>query len=200
MLVIPDEIYAQRIAGHVKEIINLLGENVNRSGLAETPDRVARALMEMTSGYDADVPALLKLFDSEDDELVYNQMVVMSDIPFTSMCEHHMQPFAGVAHVGYLPAGGRVVGLSKLVRVVDAFAARLQVQERLTQQVAEALFVHASAKYGAACVVEASHGCMECRGVRRNGITTTTSALYGEFEKPEVRAEFLQLIAMRRRR
>ncbi len=199
MLVIPDEVYVNRIAVHVKEIINLLGENVNRSGLGETPVRVARALMEMTAGYAVDVSALLKKFDPEDGELVYDQMVVQSDIPFTSLCEHHMQPFVGKVHVGYLPNRGKVVGLSKLVRVVDAFAARLQVQERLTQQVAEALYLHASQAYGAGCVIEASHGCMECRGVRRNGITTTTSALYGEFEKAEVRAEFLQLVAMRRR-
>ncbi len=180
------------LAAHaVKTLLTALGENTERSGLLETPGRVAKALMEMTSGNDVDAEALLKSFP--DDGERYDEMIVVSNIPFTSLCEHHMLPFRGHAAVGYIP-DGRWVGLSKLARLVDAYAKRLQVQERLTVQVASTL-ANALRCKGTGVVLRATHQCMECRGVQKHGSVTTTNSLLGVFREPAVRAEFFHSIA-----
>ena len=160
-----------------------------REGLVETPARAANALEELTSGYSVDVAGLLKTFDSDG----YDEMVAQTAIPFYSLCEHHLLPFHGVAHVAYIP-NGRIVGLSKLARLVDAYARRLQVQERLTQQVATALETHLEA-VGVMVIVEAEHLCMAMRGVERPGAITKTSAVRGAMKtKPEARAEAQALL------
>ena len=165
-------------------------EHKLREGLQDTPSRVAKAWEFWTSGYGRDVADVLKTF--EDGAEGVDEMVLVKDIPFYTHCEHHMAPFFGTATIGYIP-NGKVVGLSKLSRVLDIFARRLQVQERLTCQVADALMQHLQPK-GAAVLVRARHLCMESRGVCQQGHHTTTSALRGVFkEQPEVRAEFLQL-------
>lgn len=173
----------------VRVLLAHVGEDVERAGLLDTPDRVARALREMTSGYRDDPAAILaRTFDDRCDE-----MVVVSGVDFTSLCEHHLLPFVGVAHVAYLP-GERVVGLSKLARLVDCYARRLQVQERMTVQIAEAIAEHLSPR-GVGVVVEAHHSCMGCRGVRKPNARMVTSAMHGVFrDEPEARAEFLALI------
>jgi len=176
------------IDSHITSILGELGEDASRDGLQETPTRVARALRELTCGYTVDVDNLLKTFDGEG----ANEMVVVRNIPFHSLCEHHMLPFFGVAHVAYLP-GERIVGLSKLARLVDAYARRLQVQERLTKQVADTLD-RVLAPKGVGVVIEARHFCMEMRGVRQQGSTTRTTALRGVFEYDRTRAEFLAAI------
>lgn len=165
------------------------GEDSTREGLRETPGRAARAWMEMTSGYDVDVAALLKTFDSNG----YDEMVVVADVPFASLCEHHLLPFTGKAHVVYIPSG-RIVGLSKIPRLIDAFSRRLQVQERLTIEIADALDEHLSPT-GTMVVVEAVHSCASLRGVRKAGMVMRTSAVRGALrDKPEARAEALALI------
>lgn len=175
------------------QLLAQLGEDPTREGLAETPSRVARAWAEWTSGYAQRPEDILKCF--EDGSENYDEMVFQGNIPFYSHCEHHLAPFFGTAHVAYIP-DGRVVGLSKLTRLVDVFAHRLQVQERLTRQIAEALDENLH-PLGVAVVVRARHFCMESRGVRKVGTHTTTSALLGVFrDKPEVRAEFLSLARM----
>lgn len=157
--------------------------------LEETPRRAARGFLELTSGYDVDVPALFKTFDANG----YDEMVVVRDIPFSSLCEHHLLPFYGKAAVAYIP-NGRIVGLSKLARLVDAFARRLQVQERLTEQVADAMVEHLNPA-GVAVVMSAEHLCMSIRGARTPGAMTVTSSLRGAmFEKPEARAEVMALL------
>ncbi len=166
------------------------------SVIEDTPGRAARALLEMTAGYAVDVPALLKTFDDGGEG--YNQMVLVTGIEFTSLCEHHLLPFYGEAHVAYLPKN-KVYGLSKLARVVDAYAKRLQVQERLTKQIAEAVAGPMTdgrpvTTNGAACVIRAKHMCMGCRGVVKPDAETVTSHLIGEFYDGPVRAEFLSLI------
>lgn len=182
----------KRIEAAVREILAAVGEDPDRSGLADTPARVARAYGELLGGYEEN-PAdhLERQFEVDHDE-----MVVVRDIPFSSLCEHHMLPFVGRAHVAYLPGrDGKVCGLSKLARVVDGYAKRLQVQERLTVQVADALMerLHAT---GALVVMEAEHLCMTVRGVRKPGAVTTTSALRGLLKSnPSTRAEALRLIA-----
>jgi len=164
------------------------GEEPTRDGLVETPVRAANALVELTAGYGVDVAALLKTFDAEG----HDEMVVQTGIPFYSLCEHHLLPFFGTAHVAYIP-DGKIVGLSKLARVVDAFARRLQVQERLTDQVAGALEV--LKPRGIMVLVEAEHLCMAMRGVERPGAITRTSAVRGAMKtKPEARAEALSLL------
>lgn len=166
-----------------------VGEDPTREGLVDTPARVAKAWREMTEGYAQDPAEILsKVFPSESSD----SMVLVRGIPFVSMCEHHCLPFTGVAHVAYLPSPGNVVGLSKLARLVHCFAKRLQVQERLTQQITQALVEHLK-PLGAACVIEATHSCMSLRGVRAPA-TMVTSDLQGSFRQPEVRAEFLSLI------
>jgi GTP cyclohydrolase IA len=159
--------------------------------LTDTPRRLVAMLREMTSGHAADVGQLLTLFEND---ASYDEMVCVGPIPFYSLCEHHIAPFFGDAWVAYVPDNGRIVGLSKLARVVDAYAKRLQVQERLTAQVADALTEHLRPK-GVGVQIRARHLCMEMRGVRKAGAATTTTALRGVFlSKPEARAEFLHAV------
>lgn len=177
----------------VRYILRYIGEDVGREGLRETPSRVRRSWDELFSGYSADVEGLFKTFK----EGACDEMIVVRDIDFHSMCEHHMLPFVGVAHVAYIPKG-RIVGLSKIARLVEVFARRLQVQERMTIQITEAIQHHLNPQ-GCACVIEAKHLCMACRGVRKSGSSMVTSSLKGTFsEEPDCRNEFLQLIHMRR--
>jgi GTP cyclohydrolase I len=176
----------------VRALLHYIGEDPDRDGLKETPARVIKSYAEMFSGYTVDVKPLFKTFDSKHDE-----MVVLHDVEFYSMCEHHMLPFFGTATIGYLPASGRIIGVSKLARLIDAFAHRLQVQERLTQQITDALYVNLN-PLGAGCVIKAKHLCMACRGVRKDRSTMITSTLVGVFrEKPEVRQEFLALAGVK---
>ncbi len=176
----------------IRQTLLRLGEDPEREGLQRTPLRVAKAMDFLTSGYDMDIAELVRdaLF-SED----CKEMVVIKDIEFYSLCEHHMLPFFGRAHVAYLPAG-KIIGLSKVARVIDVFARRLQVQERLTQQVADALS-EALQPHGVAVVVEASHTCMMMRGVQKQNSTTVTSAMRGTFEQDaRTRAELMELIRL----
>lgn len=172
----------------VIRILEFIGEDPKRDGLIDTPARVLKAIGEMTSGYREDPKTILaKTFDVDCDELV-----IVTGITFTSMCEHHMLPFVGVVDVGYLP-GDRVVGLSKIPRLVECFARRLQVQERMTNQIAQAIVDHLDSP-GAAVVVRASHSCMACRGVRQANADMVTSAMLGRFRENSVlRGEFLDL-------
>lgn len=171
----------------VRTLLRLVGEDPDRDGLKGTPDRVVRALREMTEGYRQDPAAILgRVFEEP-----YDEMVVLRGISFSSLCEHHLQNFTGEVDVGYLP--GKVVGLSKLARLVDCFARRLQIQEKLTRQIADAISQHLEAK-GVGVVVRASHSCMSCRGVKKAGATMVTSAMLGYLrDKAEARAEFLAL-------
>lgn len=180
----------ERICKAVREILIAVGENPDREGLLETPDRVARMYAEMFQGLHKEAgDHLSKTFTQE----TYDEMVVVRDIEFASMCEHHLLPFTGRAHVAYIPRG-RVVGLSKIPRVVEALAHRPQLQERLTQQIAEMLMGRLDAK-GVAVVVEATHSCMTIRGVKKPGSTFVTSAMLGLFrDRHATRAEFLSLI------
>ena len=186
----PGETYDPDFESLVQKMLVRLGEDPEREGLQRTPLRVAKALDFLTSGYDMNVEEVVRdaLF-SED----CKEMVVIKDIEFYSLCEHHMLPFFGRAHVGYLP-NGKVIGLSKVARVVDVFARRLQVQERLTNQVADAMMEHLGA-HGVAVVMEASHTCMMMRGVQKQRSTTVSSAMRGAFENdPRTRAEFMSFI------
>ena len=179
----------------VREILVQLGEDPNREGLVKTPQRVAKAWREMTEGYRQDPLEIIQsaVFNVDNEEIV-----LVRDIDFASLCEHHMLPFLGKAHVAYLPRG-RVVGLSKLARVVEVFARRLQVQERMTTQIAQAL-QEALEPAGVAVVIEASHMCMVMRGVRKPNAVTMTSAMFGVFrENPATRAELMKLIGAGRR-
>lgn len=185
-----DEIGSVEMTGIITELIAGLGEDVTRQGLIKTPDRVERSLRFLTSGYRADVHAVLNdaLFDSEGSE-----MVVVKGIEFYSMCEHHMLPFFGKAHIAYIP-DNKILGLSKFARVVDVFARRMQVQERMTLQIADAL-EQALKPRGIAVVTEASHLCMMMRGVEKQGSTTRTSAMRGVFkDDARTRQEFLEAI------
>lgn len=176
----------------VEAILLAIGEDPTREGLKETPDRVVKAWEEWFSGYRQDAGELLKTFE-DGAELCGDEMVLVRDIEFYSHCEHHMAPFFGVAHVAYIP-DKRVVGLSKLARVVDVFANRLQVQERLTNQIANAIDDNLHPK-GVGVVMRATHFCMCSRGVRKQGSTTVTSALRGAILKePDCRAEFMGLV------
>jgi GTP cyclohydrolase I len=179
-----------RVERAVREFLLAIGEDPDRPGLSETPGRVARAAAEMYGGLHEDPLAILdKTFD-----LGHEELVIVKDIPFYSTCEHHLVPFHGVAHVGYIPsADGLVTGLSKLARLVDSFARRPQVQERLTTQVVDAL-VTALRPLGAIVVVECEHLCMSMRGVRKPGAKTITSAVRGELRLSAARAEALSLI------
>jgi len=173
----------------VRDILVALGEDPDRDGLRDTPARVARALGEMTAGLDDD-PArhLERVFEHDAEDLV-----LVRDLDVRSLCEHHLLPFSGVAHVAYRPRGGRVVGLSKLARTVDGFARRPQVQERLTAQIADAL-VERLDPHGVTVVIEAEHFCMKLRGVKNGQARTTTVAHRGEMADPARRAEVLQLL------
>lgn len=179
-----------RAEAAIRELLFALGEDPDRDGLVETPARVARSYCELLAGADQDaVEVLTATFDVGHDELV-----LVKDIEMWSLCEHHLVPFTGVAHVGYIPdPHGRVTGLSKLARLVDVFARRLQVQERLTTQIADAL-VETLDPRGVIVVVEAEHQCMTMRGVRKNGARTITSAVRGQLRDPATRAEAMGLI------
>lgn len=178
------------IATHYTDILTRLGENPEREGLLKTPERVAKALQYLTHGYDLDPAAILESAKFKED---YSQMVVVKDIEVYSMCEHHMLPFFGKAHIAYIP-NGHIVGLSKIPRVVDAFARRLQVQERLTNEIRDCIQSTLNPA-GVAVVIECKHMCMAMRGVQKQNSVTTTSAFTGAFmSNDKTRAEFLRLI------
>ncbi len=179
----------EEIRQHVKRILELLGEDPTREGLVRTPLRVAKAMTDLTRGYTQDPVAILNSAKFSED---YNQMVIVRDINFYSMCEHHMLPFYGRVHVAYIP-NGEVTGLSKIARVVDVFSHRLQIQERLTKQIRECI-EEALHPQGVMVVVEAKHMCMQMRGVEKQNSITTTSNFSGAFEQAKTREEFLRLI------
>lgn len=179
----------QRREAAVREILIAIGEDPDREGLAETPSRVARMYEEIFGGLEDDPTRHLKLFDESSEE-----MVVVRDIPLYSMCEHHLIPFLGKAHIAYIPSDGRVIGLSKLARIVDCFARRPQLQERLTSQVADFLYENLQ-PMGVAVVIEAEHLCMTMRGARASGAKTMTSALRGTMRSnAKTRAEAMSLL------
>lgn len=184
-----DEEQEQQISARIRDILNLIGENPQREGLIKTPLRVARAMKFLTSGYHEDPVAILNSAKFNED---YRQMVIVRDINFYSLCEHHMLPFYGRVHVAYIP-NGQVTGLSKIPRVVDCFARRLQIQERMTKQIRECI-QEALHPLGVMVVVEAQHMCMQMRGVEKQGSLTTTSDFCGAFNQAKTREEFLQLI------
>ena len=187
---VDDETPGRLIPDAIRTLLGELGEDPGRAGLMGTPDRVRRMYAELTEGYATDPEALL---DGAAFEVDYDEMVVVRDIEFYSLCEHHLLPFFGRAHVGYLPSG-RVIGLSKIPRIVDMYAHRLQVQERMTQQVATFLMERLHPK-GVACVVEATHLCTVMRGVRKQEATMVTSAMLGTFRADaRTRSEFLTFI------
>lgn len=179
----------KEIIQNYNSIIDLLGENTSRGGLLKTPERAAKAMKFLTEGYEKDPKQILQsaMFDEN-----YNEMVIVKDIELYSLCEHHMLPFFGKAHIAYIP-DGRIVGLSKIPRVVDVFSRRLQVQERLTQQILDCINDTLKPK-GVAVVLEASHMCMMMRGVQKQNSTTTTSGFRGAFKETDTRNEFLKLI------
>lgn len=172
----------------VRDLLFHIGENPDREGLLETPARVAKSWDELFAGYKQDPAEVMKTFEDG----ACDEMVLLKDIEFYSMCEHHMLPFFGKAHVAYIPHG-KVIGISKLARVLEIYSRRLQIQERLCQQVTQALAQHLQPK-GAACVIEAQHFCMVCRGVNKQNSTMVTSSLWGAFRDPEPRAELFSLI------
>ena len=171
-------------------VISLLGENTEREGLVKTPERAAKAMKFLTSGYSMNPKEILEGAMFKED---YNEMVIIKDIELYSLCEHHMLPFFGKAHIAYIP-NGHIVGLSKIPRVVDVFARRLQVQERLTEQILDCINDTLKPQ-GVAVVIEASHMCMMMRGVQKQNSTTTTSGFRGAFKESNTRNEFLKLIA-----
>jgi GTP cyclohydrolase I len=181
----------KRISTHYGDILEAIGENPKREGLQRTPERVAKSLQFLTQGYDLDPAAILRKALFKED---YSQMVLVKDIEVYSLCEHHMLPFFGKAHVAYIP-NGQITGLSKIPRVVDAFARRLQVQERLTNEIRDC--IHDTLKpLGVAVVIEASHLCMQMRGIQKQNSVTTTSAFTGIFlDDPRTREEFIKLIS-----
>jgi GTP cyclohydrolase I len=185
----------ERVRAAIAELLDAIGEDVTREGLRETPRRVADMYAELFSGIDADPGRHLRVqFDADHDE-----MVMLRDIPFTSLCEHHLVPFMGVVHLAYLPGPtGRITGLSKLARLVEGFARRLQVQERMTVEIADAIDKDLQPR-GALVVIEAEHLCMSMRGVRKPGTTTITSSVRGTFRSdPATRAEALEFVHKRR--
>ena len=189
-----DDIYdpkvTEEIAGHVREILRLIGEDPGREGLVKTPERVAKSLLFLTKGYGENGQEIIRsaIFDEE-----YQQMVLVRDIELYSTCEHHMLPFIGKCHVAYIP-DGKITGLSKVARVVETYARRLQVQERLTVQIRDCI-QEALHPLGVAVVIEATHSCMQLRGVEKSNAVTTTSAFSGIFLRDaRTRNEFLNLI------
>jgi len=187
---IQDSEIVDKLKDNYFSILDLVGEDVKREGLIKTPERAAKAVKFLLNGYDQDPVAILKkaLFKEE-----YDEMVIVKDIDFYSMCEHHLLPIFGKAHIAYIP-NGYIVGLSKLPRIVEVFARRLQVQERLTSQIVEA--INDTLKpLGVAVVIEAYHMCMMMRGVQKQNSITTTSAFKGAFRRQETRNEFLKLIS-----
>jgi len=187
------ETYEDKITSNLvdnyREALSLLGEDPTREGLQKTPERMAKAMQYLTQGYQMDANAIL---NSAKFHEAVSEMVIVKDIELYSMCEHHMLPFYGKAHVAYIP-NGYITGLSKIARVVDVYARRLQVQERLTHQIMNSIKETLN-PLGVAVVIEASHLCMMMRGVQKQNSVTTTSAFWGEFEKNETRSEFIRLI------
>lgn len=179
----------QQIAQHVEQILKLIGEDPAREGLLRTPTRVGDAMQFLTQGYLQDPEAILRSALFEED---YRQMVVVKDISFYSLCEHHILPFFGKAHVAYIP-NGKITGLSKIARVVDVYAHRLQVQERMTTQIKDCI-QNTLNPLGVMVVIEAEHLCMQMRGVQKQHAITTTSDFTGAFNRPETREEFMNLI------
>lgn len=185
-----DEDITNSLKDNYASILNLLGEDVSRDGLEKTPERVAKAMQYLTQGYQMDAAQIL---NSAKFKEPYSEMVIVKDIELYSLCEHHMLPFIGKAHIAYIP-NGYITGLSKLARVVDCFSRRLQVQERLTDQILQAI-QDALEPQGVAVVIEAKHMCMMMRGVSKQNSVTTTSAFSGQFHVNETRSEFLRLIS-----
>ena len=184
----------QRIEAAVREILLAVGEDPDRPGLLETPARVARMYEEIFSGLEDDPGRHLKIFDEKSNE----EMVIVRDIPIYSMCEHHLVPFFGKAHIAYIPTDGRIIGLSKLARIADCFARRPQLQERLTEQIADFLYTELHAQ-GVAVVIECEHLCMTMRGARAAGAQTMTSALRGVMRSnAKTRSEALMLLGQTR--
>ena len=185
-----DEDTTKGLIDTYKNTLALLGEDADREGLIKTPERIAKAMQFLTQGYQQDAVAILDSAKFHED---VSEMVIVKDIELYSMCEHHMLPFYGKAHVAYIPSG-TITGLSKIARVVDVFSRRLQVQERLTHQILEAIKTSLKPQ-GVAVVIEASHLCMMMRGISKQNSVTTTSAFFGQFEQNETRSEFLRLIS-----
>jgi len=185
----PQDELTAKLAANVTEVLGLIGEDAHRAGLEKTPQRVGKALQFLTKGYHEDPEAILRsaLFEEE-----YSQMVVVKDIDFYSLCEHHMLPFFGKVHVAYIP-NGRITGLSKIARVVDVYARRLQVQERLTTQIKECI-QNTLNPMGVMVVIEAEHLCMQMRGVQKQHAMTVTSDFTGAFNQQKTREEFMNLI------
>ena len=181
--------YQEIIASNIREILPLLGEDAHREGLIKTPERVAKSLQFLTKGYEEDPEEILRSALFRED---YRQMVIVKDIDLFSLCEHHLLPFIGKAHVAYIP-NGYITGLSKIARVVDVFARRLQVQERLTLQIKECIQKTLS-PMGVMVVIEAQHTCMQMRGVEKQNSITTTSDFTGVFKEQKTREEFISLI------
>lgn len=179
----------EQIAFHYKKILELLGEDADREGLLKTPTRVAKAMQFFTQGYQTDPSTLIQSAMFNED---YRQMVIVKDIDFYSLCEHHILPFFGKAHIAYIP-NGKITGLSKIARIVDVFARRLQVQERLTTQIKECIQTTLN-PLGVMVVIEAQHMCMQMRGVEKQNSVTTTSDFTGIFESAKTREEFINLI------
>jgi GTP cyclohydrolase IA len=187
-----DEKIMPELMHHYRETLSLLGEDPNREGLVKTPERMAKAMQYLTQGYEMDAKAILASAKFRES---VSEMILVKDIELYSMCEHHLLPFFGKAHIAYIP-NGYITGLSKLARVVDVYARRLQVQERLTTQILDAI-KETLQPLGVAVVIEASHLCMMMRGVQKQNSVTTTSAFWGEFERNETRSEFMKLISSR---
>jgi len=185
-----DDETTQALMANYKNILGLLGEDAEREGLLKTPERLAKAMQYITQGYQLDAVEILNSAKFHEN---VSEMIIVKDIELYSMCEHHMLPFIGKAHIAYIP-NGWITGLSKVARVVDVFSRRLQVQERLTTQILDAI-KEALNPLGVAVVIEAKHLCMMMRGVQKQNSVTTTSAFYGEFEQHTTRSEFMQLIA-----
>jgi len=178
----------------VKALLAAMGEDTDREGLHDTPRRVAEMYQELTAGYAIEPKALVEKAIFKEGS---NEMVIVRDIPFYSLCEHHLAPFFGTATIGYIPKGGRVVGLSKLARVLDAFSKRLQVQERLGSQIADTLYDCGLQPQGVGVYISAEHLCMAMRGVQKPGTSTVTSTLRGNFVEPSVKDEWLRAVSGR---
>ncbi len=187
-----DEKVTTELAANYKSIITGLGEDAEREGLIKTPERIAKAMQFLTQGYQQNAVDILNSAKFHED---VSEMVIVKDIEIYSMCEHHMLPFIGKAHVAYIP-NGWITGLSKIARVVDVYARRMQVQERLTSEILHAI-QSALNPHGVAVVIEAKHLCMMMRGVQKQNSVTTTSAFSGEFEKDKTRSEFMKLVTAR---
>lgn len=183
------------VQDNIRRLLQFIGEDPQRPGLRETPDRVVRSYTEIFGGYKMDVGELFKVFD----EQASDEIVLSRDTEFYSVCEHHMQPFFGKAHIAYIPQGGRVIGISKLARILDVFSCRLQIQERIGSQVVDSLMDPKNGlnPLGAACIIEAAHFCIRCRGVNKQNSEMVTSCMKGVFrEKPEARGELMFLISL----